>query len=82
MKKQKTSVQFFLEALLDNGYLKHDENDFIKINKLLSEVFEMERKQIIDAWDNGFANGDGKFDDEPQFKDGNTYYYETINFEL
>ena len=47
--------------------------------KAVEKAKEMEKEQIIEAWDNGFANGFdlGKHDDIPTPDDAQQYYNET-----
>jgi len=44
---------------------------------------EMEKEQIIESWDNGYANGYdlGKYDDQPNPDDAEQYYNETFKSE-
>jgi hypothetical protein len=47
--------------------------------KAVKKAKEMEKEQIMEAWDNGFANGFdlGKHDDIPTPDDAQQYYNET-----
>lgn len=47
--------------------------------KEIDQADAMFEQQIIDAWDNGYANGYdlGKYDDEPNPDDAEQYYAET-----
>ena len=48
-----------------------------------AEVIISEKEQIIESWDNGFANGYdlGKHDDQPNPDDAEQYYNETFKSE-
>lgn len=51
----------------------------ISMSNLVEQAKAMEKEQIIDAWDNGFANGYdlGKYDDDCNPDDAEQYYKET-----
>jgi len=51
----------------------------ISMSNLVEQAKAMEKEQIIDAWDNGFANGYdlGKYDDDCNPDDAEQYYNET-----
>jgi len=50
---------------------------------LIEQAKAMEKEQIIEAWDNGYANGYdlGKHDDQPNPDDAEQYYNETFKEE-
>ena len=73
MENKLTAVEF----LADNLHYLHS----TKWDDILIKAKEMEKEQIIEAWDNGFANGYdlGKYDDQPNFDDAEQYYNQTFN---
>ena len=54
-----------------------------KFDALIREAKAMEKEQIIESWDNGYANGYdlGKHDDQPNPDDAEQYYNETFKSE-
>ena len=50
---------------------------------IIEQAKEMEKEQIMNAWDNGYANGYdlGKYDDQPNPDDAEQYYNETFKSE-
>ena len=53
------------------------------VEKIIQQAKEMEKEQIIESWDNGFANGYdlGKHDDQSNPDDAEQYYNETFKSE-
>lgn len=51
MKNRQTAVEFLAEATAKLGYVSID---------ILEQAKEMERKQIVDAHDNGYIDGANK----------------------
>ena len=47
---------------------------------IIEQAKEMEKEQIMDAWENGFSNGYdlGKFNDDCKPEDADEYYNETF----
>ena len=70
-KSNKTAVEW----LFDNLNITGGSDDM----KAFEKAKEMEKQQIIESWDNGFANGYdlGKHDDQPNPDDAEQYYNET-----
>lgn len=50
---------------------------------LIEQAKAMEKEQIVETWDNGYANGYdlGKHDDQPNPDDAEQYYNETFKTE-
>lgn len=71
---KKTAVEWLIEQYESNYPLTID---------AMNQAKEMEKEQIIEAWDNGFANGYdlGKHDDQPNPDDAEQYYNETFKAE-
>lgn len=70
-KSNKTAVEW----LFDNLNITGGSDDM----KAFEQAKEIEKQQIIESWDNGFANGYdlGKHDDQPNPDDAEQYYNET-----
>ena len=68
---KQTAVEYLVEQL---PLIQQEGLRFI-----IEEAKEMEKEQIMEAWDNGFANGFdlGKHDDIPTPDDAQQYYNET-----
>ena len=62
-----TAVEWFYQRILSKD-----------IKAVFEQAKEMEKEQITDAWDNGFANGFdlGKHNDNPYPDDAEQYYNE------
>ena len=67
----KTAVEWFVEQMstdlkMQLGY------------ELIEQAISMEKHQIVNAWDNGFANGHdlGKYNDDCNPEDAEQYYNE------
>ena len=70
--KSKTAVETLIEIYYGNeGQLTI---------KDLEQAKAMEKEQIIESWDDGYANGSdlGKYDDQPNPDDAEQYYNETF----
>jgi hypothetical protein len=67
MSKQQTAVEWFAKQLYDKMEMKGDGNVF---DKLLEQAKEMEKEQIMDAWDLGRRDIDYP-------ANGEQYYNET-----
>lgn len=70
LKKQSTAVEF-LEQELDKNFEIRG-NSFL-FDKILKQAKEMERQQIMNAWNNGFE------DNRPYVDHSEDYYNETYN---
>jgi len=68
--KEQTAVEWLVEQITNGG---------ISVRQAIQQAKAMEREQIEDAYDYGFADGfdDVKYDDEP--KGAEKYYNETFN---
>lgn len=68
-------IQYFIEQK-NNGVSHWCINDLLG---QLQQAKAMEKEQIIESWDNGYANGYdlGKHDDQPNPDDAEQYYNET-----
>jgi len=66
--KEQTAVEWLVEQITNGG---------ISVRQAIQQAKAMEREQIEDAYDYGFADGfdDVKYDDEP--KGAEKYYNET-----
>lgn len=73
---EKTAVQWLIDWMGKNQYFIG--NDLLKIVK---QAKKMEKEQIENAYDYGFANGygDGLYDDEPTYIDSQDYYNKMYN---
>ena len=73
MEDNMTAVDWLFEKLWNQP------KDKLIWRSIFSNAKTLEMEQIIDAYDNGFANGfdDGKYDDEPKYQDAEQYYKET-----
>jgi hypothetical protein len=69
MENKQTALQGFIEALTSNGY--------VIINQTLIDTYlEMEKQQIINAYDQDLYGG---LDGYRKFENGEQYYNETYN---
>lgn len=70
----KTAVEWLLEQYVNKGIITIED---------IEQAQKMEKEQIMEAWDNGFANGFdlGKHDDIPTPDDAQQYYNETFKSE-
>lgn len=67
-------IRFIENDRMQSTYTKE------QILELLNFKLEKEKEQIIESWDNGYANGYdlGKHDDQPNPDDAEQYYNETF----
>ena len=81
---KQTAVEWIEDEFcsLDDG-IKLTRKTTKKILYLFSQAKEMEKQHMIEAWDNGFANGYdlGKHDDQTNPDDAEQYYNETFKSE-
>jgi hypothetical protein len=70
----KTTVEQFAIALYEGGYLQGNGD---KIQKLLEQHLEMEKKQIINAFEQGENNSVDYFNPENRIKESEQFYNET-----
>jgi uncharacterized protein YjgD (DUF1641 family) len=71
--KEKTAVEQLAISLYEGGYLKGNGDE---IQELVDKAKEMEKKQIIDDWRDGFLNG-RKSMQKLDFSNAREYYNET-----
>ena len=62
MEKQKTAVEWLVEQLNGENHLTITE-----INRLVEQAIKMERRQIIEAHNNGYWEGDDADGDDEQY---------------
>ena len=74
-----TAVEYIKEKLLGDEYWYED----MTFDQIIDKAKEIEKEQIIQSWDNGYANGYdlGKYDDQPNPDDAEQYYNETFKSE-
>jgi len=82
MEKQVSAVEWFYNQIrnlkVKAELTNMDSNDFIIANlKLLQQAKQMEKEQIIDAWDDGCYQSS----DFPKTSDAEKYYNETFKSE-
>jgi len=77
----KTVIELLIEKSQDLKFV--DFKNAFEFTKLLYEAKKIEKQQIIQSWDNGFANGYdlGKHDEQPNPDDAEQYYNETFKSE-
>jgi hypothetical protein len=77
MNKQ-TAVEWFIEKTIESGHLwvTDTPSDMTELGKLIEQAKQIERDQIIDAWENGIDNC-GEFN-TPTVATGIQYYNETF----
>ena len=70
----KTAVEWLVEQIT---------NGTIPAREAIQQAKAIEKEQIIESWDNGYANGYdlGKYDDQPNPDDAEQYYNETFKSE-
>ena len=75
-----TAVEWLAEQITTFKWKMSDVTDR---NSIIEQAKEMEKEQIIESWDNGYANGYdlGKYDDQPNPDDAEQYYNETFKSE-
>lgn len=84
MEKNKTAVEWYNSKVIELMTQREQGNIDVlefrnQLDLLFTEADAMFEQQIINAWDNGYANGYdlGKYDDEPNPDDAEQYYAET-----
>ena len=77
MEKKQTAVDYLKKNL--PSLFENDQSGFY--TALFERAKALEREQIEDAYDVGFANGfdDGRYDDEPTYAGAEQYYDKTYN---
>ena len=70
----KTAIEWLVEQIT---------NGTIPAREAIQQAKAMEKQQVIESWDNGYANGYdlGKHDDQPNPDDAEQYYNETFKSE-
>lgn len=68
-----------VEWLVDEANKRQCWADANKMHYLIAEAKELEKQQIVDAYEIGFADAwdDARYDDEPKYADAEDYYTET-----
>jgi hypothetical protein len=71
---KQTAVEWLVEQIT---------NGTIPAREAIQQAKAMEEQQIIESWDDGYANGYdlGKYDDQPNPDDAQQYYNETFKSE-
>lgn len=66
---------FIIERYIENL----SEDDLKNLSDLLEQAKEMEKQQIMDAYEIGFADAwdDARYDDSPTYEGAEQYYNET-----
>lgn len=72
MSKQKTAVEWLVNELIKYGCIDLPSSPIDGSNRAIHKAKQLERQQIIDAFDEGNPNGF-------LLKDGEQYYNETYN---
>ena len=85
MEQKQTAIEWLINQFLEvNVDSITNENMYIKIpTKAFKQAKEMEKEQIVDAYEIGFADAwdDARYDDEPKYSDSEQYYNETYKSE-
>ena len=70
----KTAIEWLVEQIT---------NGTIPATEAIQQAKAMAKQQVIESWDNGYANGYdlGKHDDQPNPDDAEQYYNETFKSE-
>ena len=70
----KTAIEWLVEQIT---------NGTIRAREAIQQAKAMEKQQVIESWDNGYANGYdlGKHDAQPNPDDAEQYYNETFKSE-
>ena len=72
--EKQTAVEFYRNNLMS---LVSGKTDFKTELEIFNQAKEMEKQQIIEAWDNGYDTGFGYLDSK--FENAENYYNETFN---
>jgi hypothetical protein len=74
--KKQSSVEWLVEKI-------QQANPSFKFDALIRQAIEMEKQQIEDAYEIGFADAwdDARYDDEPKYAGAEQYYNETFGDE-
>jgi hypothetical protein len=75
--KQQTAVEKAID-LIHKDFEENGRLRFAYVQKVLNEAKEIEKQQIIDAWENGYKHGACVNEDKNKFH-GIQYYNETTN---
>jgi hypothetical protein len=83
MSKQQTAVEWLWQQIDDILPFSVDTETGIKLYNAKQQAKEMEKQQIEDAYEIGFADAwdDAPYDDEPLYKSAEHYYKETYGNE-
>jgi hypothetical protein len=82
MEQKQTAIEWLVKTInyqIDYIPIKHWDS----IRDIIQEAKEMEKEQIVDAYEIGFADAwdDARYDDEPKYSDSEQYYNETYKSE-
>jgi hypothetical protein len=84
METKQTAVEWLFEKITQNGEIRWRGTQYVK---LFEQAKAMEKKQIVDAWENGFMstgegwNGEIPPDCQGEILDTEEYYNETYGKE-
>jgi TRAP-type uncharacterized transport system substrate-binding protein len=72
---KQTALEWLYEEFTKTNYLTEDE-----FYMIFNQAKEMEKEQIMDAYEIGFADAwdDARYDDEPKHAGAEQYYNETF----
>ena len=77
----KTAMQQLIEYLNENGLLKLNEITAIQIETKINELLEEEKRQIVDAYEQGHYKPDFSEIGVSIVEEGKKYYNQTYNNE-
>jgi hypothetical protein len=75
--KKVTAVELLIQNIVEDQTIKAKSmSEWVMV---FEKVKAMEKEQIIDSYEIGFADawGDAKYDNEPKYKSSGQYYNET-----
>lgn len=80
---KQTAVEWLVEQINNDSDTIFYDRNLHPFEQYVNQAKAMEKEQIIESWDNGYANGYdlGKYDDEPNPDDAEQYYNETFKSE-
>jgi hypothetical protein len=78
---KQTAVEWFLNEFKKQVWFEENSELDIWINDLIPKAKAMEKEQIENAYEIGFADAwdDARYDDEPKHAGAEQYYNETFN---
>jgi hypothetical protein len=77
---KQTAVEWLVKELESFGDPKSCKIKWEQLDLLFNQAKEMEKEQIVDAYEIGFADAwdDARYDDEPKYAGAEQYYKETF----